>query len=287
MTLYGAVEMGGTKTDVAVGTSLEDMSDRARIPTTGPEETLSRICAYLSDFDVDAVGVASFGPLELDPKSPRYGKMLTTPKPGWIGAQVYGTIRDATAVPVALDTDVNGAALGEGRWGAAQGMSDYVYVTVGTGIGAGVAVQGETISGAGGHPELGHVVVSRHPGDGHPGSCPYHGECLEGMAAGPALEARFGRPETWAGNDNVLEIAVHYLAQGMVDLFYTVAPERIIVGGGVSRLPSFHERLRTRVETLIAGYPKTPDMDLLISAPGLGDRSGLAGALILASSRSR
>jgi fructokinase len=281
VTLYGAVEMGGTKTDVAVGTTLHDMSEPSRIDTTDPEETLGRICHYFADRQVDAVGVASFGPLQLDRTSSRFGTMLTTPKPGWTGAPVYQRVAESLGVPVVLDTDVNGSALGEGRWGAARGMANYVYVTVGTGIGAGVVVNGRRISGSG-HPEAGHVAVSRHPADTHEGTCPYHGACLEGMAAGPALEARFGRPETWAGNDSVLEIAVHYLAQGMVDLFYTVAPERIIVGGGVSKLPGLQDRLRTRTETLIAGYPRSPDMDLLISRPGLGDLSGLAGALILA-----
>lgn len=276
--------MGGTKTDVTVGTSLDDMAEPTRIPTTDPDGTLQRICGYFEDHDVAAVGVASFGPLELDRRSSRYGKMLTTPKPGWTGTQVYQRLTDGIDAPIVLDTDVNGSALGEGRWGAAQGMSDYVYVTVGTGIGAGVVVGGETISGGTGHPEVGHIVVSRHPDDTHPGSCPYHSDCLEGMAAGPSLEARFGRPETWAGNDQVTEFVAHYLAQGMVDLYYTVAPERIVVGGGVSKLPGFHDGLRTRTDTLIAGYPKSPDMNLLISPPGLGDRSGLAGALILAAS---
>ncbi|MFP4072618.1 MAG: ROK family protein [Actinomycetota bacterium] len=284
MTLYGAVEMGGTKTDVTVGTSLDDLAEPTRIPTTDPDGTLQRICRYFEDHDVSAVGVASFGPLELDRRSSRYGQMLTTPKPGWTGAQVYQQLADGIGAPIFLDTDVNGSALGEGRWGAAQGMSYYVYVTVGTGVGAGVVIAGETISGGTGHPEVGHIVVSRHPDETHEGSCPYHGDCLEGMAAGPSLEARFGRPETWAGNEKVTEFAVHYLAQGMVNLHYTVTPERIVVGGGVSKLPGFHERLRIRAKTLIAGYPKTPDMDLLIAPPGLGDRSGLAGALILAAS---
>lgn len=284
MTLYGAVEMGGTKTDLTVGTSLDDMADATRIPTTDPDETLERICRYFHDRDVEAVGVASFGPLELDRSSSRYGRMLATPKPGWRDAPVYQRLRDGIGVPVALDTDVNGAALGEGRWGAAQGMTEFAYITIGTGIGAGVVVAGATIMGAGGHPEFGHIVVARHPDDSHQGSCPYHGDCLEGMAAGPALETRFGGPATWAGNDEVLEFTVHYLAQGMADLFYAMAPERIVIGGGVSKLPGFHDRLRTRTETLIAGYPRTPDMDLLISPPGLGDRSGLAGALLLAAS---
>lgn len=287
MTSYGAVEIGGTKTDVTVGTSSDNMSEPTRIPTTSPEETLDQICTYFADRPVAAVGVASFGPLELNRSSHRYGTMLTTPKPGWTGTPVYERLSGCLGVPVAVDTDVNGSALGEGRWGAARGMASYAYVTVGTGIGAGVVIDGETIGGHGGHPEVGHIVVRRHPDDTHPGTCPYHGDCLEGMTAGPALEARFGRPETWAGNDKVLEIAVHYLAQGLVDLVYVAAPERIVIGGGVSKLPGFHDRLRSRVETLLGAYPKPQDMDLLISPPGLGDRSGLAGALILAATGGR
>ena len=281
MALYGAVEMGGTKTDVAVGTSLEDLSDPFRIPTTDPGSTLEQIIEFLSPHEVDAIGVASFGPLMLDRDSPRFGTMLFTPKPGWAGTPVFDRLSAGLAVPMALDTDVNGAAIGEGRWGATSGMVNHVYVTVGTGIGAGIVVNGTTIGGER-HPEMGHIVVSRLPGDAHPGTCPYHGECLEGMAAGPALEARFGNPETWPGNDQVLEVAVHYIAQGMANLVYTVAPERIVVGGGVSGLPGLHDRLRTHLGGLLAGYPEMADLDLLISKPGLGERSGLAGALLMA-----
>ena len=275
--------MGGTKTDISVGTDPDDMSEPFRVATTEPDETLEAIIDYFAEHEVAAVGVASFGPLELDPASPRYGAMLFTPKPGWSGTPVFRRLNEGLGVPLVLDTDVNGAARGEGRWGAAQGMSEYVYVTVGTGIGAGIVVRGEPLGGEH-HPEAGHIVVSRHPDDNHEGSCPFHGECLEGMAAGPALEARFGRPETWPGNDRILDLVVHYLAQGMVNLAYTTAPERIVVGGGVSKLPGFHDRLRDRVGRVLAGYPETRDLDLLISPPGLGDRSGLAGALLLAAS---
>lgn len=275
--------MGGTKTDLAVGTSLENLSTPHRISTSDPDETLGAVIDFFAGYELTAVGVASFGPLELDRQSPRFGTMLLTPKPGWTGTPVYERLSTDLGVPVALDTDVNAAALAEGRWGAAQGMRNYAYVTVGTGIGAGVVVDGKTI-GDRRHPEMGHIVVSPLSEDRHDGSCPYHAVCLEGMAAGPALEARFGRPELWPGNDQVAHVAVHYLAQGMVNLVYTVAPERIVVGGGVSRLPELHERLRDRVGVLLARYPESPDLDLLISKPGLGERSGLAGALLLAAS---
>lgn len=283
MTLFGAVEIGGTKTDVAVGTSPTDLSDPHRIATGSPGETLGSVVEYLSGHRVDAVGVASFGPLDLDPASAGYGHMLSTPKPGWSGVDVLGTLTGGLDAAVALDTDVNGAALGEGRWGAASGMSNFVYVTVGTGIGAGVVVGSHVVGGAD-HPEMGHIVVKPEPGDTFTGACPYHGMCLEGMTAGPALEARFGRSETWAGNDAVLDLATGYVAQGMRNLVYTVAPERIIVGGGISKLPGFHDRVRTKTGSLLADYPHEPDLDLLISRPGLGDLSGLAGGLVLAES---
>lgn len=281
MTLLGAVEMGGTTTNVAVGTSLDDLSPTHRIATTGPDETLGAVVEFLAGHDLAAVGAASFGPLELNRSSPRFGTMLFTPKPGWSGTPVYQHLHSRLGVPVVVDTDVNGAAVGEGHWGAAQGMANHAYVTVGTGIGAGIVIEGNLLHGEG-HPELGHVTVRRLPGDQHQGSCPYHGDCLEGMAAGPALEARFGRPGTWAGNDQVVGTAAGYLAQGLLNLVYTTAPERIVVGGGVSRLPGLHERLRDRLGPMLAGYPRMPDLDLLVSPPGLGDRSALAGGLILA-----
>lgn len=281
MTLFGSVELGGTKTDVAVGTSPDDLSEPHRIPTTSPDETLGAVVEYLSARPIDSVGVASFGPLDLDTHGKRYGSMLSTPKPGWSEHPVHETIRTALSLPVNIDTDVNGAALGEGRWGATRGMRNHAYVTVGTGIGAGVVVGGSPISGPR-HPEAGHITVRRHAGDDHPGTCPYHRDCLEGMAAGPALEARFGNPNTWAGNQAVVDLATYYLAQGVAALLYLAVPERIVIGGGVSTLPGFHDRLRTESETLLADYPESPDLDLLISTPGLGRLSGLAGGLVLA-----
>lgn len=281
MTIYGAVEMGGTKTDVAFGTSPDDMSEPQRVPTSSPEETLAGILEILAVENISAVGVACFGPLQLSPTAPNYGVMLATTKPGWTGAAIYDSFVAVSPGPVALDTDVNGAAIGEGRWGATQGMTDYVYMTVGTGIGAGVVVGGVPISGDR-HPEAGHVPVARRAEDEYPGACSYHGDCLEGLASGPALESRFGPPSTWPGNDSVLDLATHYVAQGIVSLNYSVAPERVIVGGGVSSLPGFHDRLRHHVNEMLGGYPGPADLDLLISRPGLGARSGLAGALAMA-----
>jgi fructokinase len=239
------------------------------------------VIGYFADVELAAVGVASFGPLDLDPASPHYGTMTTTPKVGWSGTPILPTLATAIHAPIGLDTDVNGAALGEGRWGAAQGMSRFAYMTVGTGIGVGVVVD-ETLLTGNTHPEAGHMIVGRLDGDPYPGNCPFHGDCLEGLASGPALEARFGESATWAGDDRVLGLAADYVARGLRNLLYAAAPERIVVGGGVSKLPGFHERVRYTLGELLAGYPGEPDLELLVSRPGLGDLSGLAGALVLA-----
>lgn len=275
---YGAVEIGGTKTDVVFGTSPEDMTAPVRIDTTSPEATLSAVVDVLKSERVDAVGIACFGPLDLVD-----GSIATTPKPGWSGTPVRRLIEEGCGAVVTLDSDVNGSALGEGRWGAATGLDRFVYVTVGTGIGAGVVIDGTPIGGREGHPEAGHIVVRRIAGDSREGSCPFHGDCLEGLASGPALEARFGPSAGWTSREGqVLATVAGYLAQGMRNLIYTVMPEMIIVGGGVSNLAGFHDRLGAETARYVAGYPTGVDVDWLITPPGLGDLSGLAGALLLA-----
>lgn len=283
MSLYGTVELGGTKTLVAVGSNPQDLSDPVRIPTTEPSITLEAVLDHLSAYQVDAVGVASFGPLELRHGHRDYGSMTNTPKPGWAGCPVYRILDAELDAPVAIDTDVNGAALGEGRWGAARGLDQYVYVTVGTGIGAGSIAWGRPIGGLG-HTETGHVVVETHPDDSYEGRCPYHGSCLEGMASGPALEDRFGKVEDWSDPEGVLELVVFYLAQGLRSIVYVVAPQRIVVGGGVAHMPGFHAALRKALGESLGGYPglqEYADADYIV-APGLGDSSGLAGGLVLA-----
>lgn len=285
MTRYGTVEIGGTKTDVGVGSSPDDLN-RERIPTTDPETTLGAVIEFFAGMHLPAVGVGAFGPLDLDRRSPRFGSLRSTPKPGWSGTPLLEILTGGLNAPVILDTDVNAAALGEGRWGATQGMADHVYVTVGTGIGAGIVVAGSPISHRE-HPEAGHVPVRRKTGDRLDGVCAYHGDCLEGLASGPALERRFGPPVTWPGNQEVVDLCSHYLAQGLAVLVYTVAPERIVIGGGVARLPGLHDRVRIDLAGRLAGYPGEPDLDLLVSKPGLGDLSGLAGGLVLAESARR
>lgn len=283
MALYGALELGGTKTLAAVGTTPEDLSEPLRIPTTDPESTLSAVIQHFRGFDLDAIGIASFGPIELREDNPAYGSITSTPKPGWPNTRVVAAISESLSLPIGFDTDVNGAALGEGAWGAAVGLSDFVYITAGTGIGGGAVVKGQSVTALG-HPEMGHMIVSRAPEDAFAGRCPYHGDCLEGMASGPALEDRFGPLEARQNPSVARDIAAHYLAQAVRNIVYLLAPQRIIIGGGVSVMDGFHDRVRSELTAQLAGYPPIDEVSQpdFVTAPGLGDRSGLAGGLILA-----
>lgn len=283
--VYGAVELGGTKTLVAWGREPDDLRDYVSIPTTTPEETLGEAIDRLRPLDLKAVGVASFGPVELREDRPGFGRITTTPKPDWSRTPVVRSFADALGLPVGFDTDVNGAALGEGEWGAAAGLTTHAYVTVGTGIGGGVVSRGRPFHGAP-HPEVGHVVVRRHPDDDHRGSCPFHGDCLEGLAAGPAVAARFGKPAQDLHGQHqarALELESFYLAQGLRNLVYVAAPERVVVGGGLSKMPGFHDALLGTLRKELAGYPgeDAHRSDQFVVPPHLGDISGLAGALIL------
>ena len=277
---YGAVEMGGTRTSCAAGSSPEDLSRKVTFPTTEPAETLGRVVEFLREQGPEAIGIAAFGPLGLVG-----GRIGVTPKEGWSGTDLVGPVRNAIDVPIGLDTDVNGAALGESRWGAARGLGTFVYVTVGTGIGGGALVDGEPIHGLG-HPEMGHISVRRHPDDDYPGICRLHGDCLEGLASGPAIEGRSGiRGEALSGSDlaTALEFEAFYLAQMTRNLVYILAPERVIVGGGVSRLPGLIDRVNESLIDELSGYPGLAEHGSgFVVPPGLGDMSGLAGALVLA-----
>lgn len=285
MAIYGTVEMGGTKTSCALGSSPDDLSRELTIPTTDPNETLGRVIDHLAVGSVEAVGIASFGPLELRRGHPGYGRMRFTPKQGWSGVDVVTPFSAALGVPIGLDTDVNGAALGEWTWGAGRGLGSIVYVTVGTGIGGGVLVEGEPIHGLG-HPEMGHITVRRHPDDGFSGSCPAHGDCLEGLASGPAVEGRHGAPGGQLRGDELnraIAIETFYLTQMARDLVYTLAPERIILGGGVSRMPGLVQRVGESLVVELGGYPGLAEHEHgFVVPPGLGRLAGLAGGLILA-----
>jgi fructokinase len=283
--IYGTVEMGGTKTSCAVGSSPDDLSRELTIPTTVPSETMGRVIEHLSSRSAEAVGIASFGPLELRPGHPAYGQIGFTPKDGWTGIDLVGPFQAALGVPIGLDTDVNGAALGEGEWGEGRGLGSFVYVTVGTGIGGGAIVEGRPIHGLG-HPEMGHITVRRHPDDDYPGSCPAHGDCLEGLANGPAIEGRHGAPGSELRRDELnraIAIETFYLTQLARNLVYTLAPERIILGGGVALMPGLVERVGAGLAAELAGYPGLAEHEQgFVVPPGLGRLSGLAGGLILA-----
>ena len=279
MTGYGVVELGGTKTSVGFGSSPEDLGEVVTFATSDPETTLGRVVAFLRDRSPMAVGIAAFGPLDLGA-----GRMRVTPKQGWSGIDLLGPFRPLQ-VPVGLETDVNGAALGEGRWGAGRGLRSIVYVTVGTGIGGGALVDGEPLHGLG-HPEMGHIAVRRQPEDLSPGVCRLHGDCLEGLASGPAIAARSGAPAEDLSDVEqrmAVEAEAFYLAQMVRDLVYMLAPERVIMGGGVARLPGLIDLVNERLVAELAGYPGLAEHEAgFVVPPGLGDRSGLAGALILA-----
>ena len=285
---FGAIDAGGTKFLCAVGTGPDDLSDIVRIPTTHPADTLEKVIGYFRQRPgLDAIGIACFGPVEADETSPRWGSILATPKPGWSHCDIARRLSSALAVPVGFHTDVNGAALAEQRWGAARGSTSSAYVTVGTGIGGGFILRNEMLHGAR-HPEIGHIVPRRHPLDTQfPGTCSFHGDCLEGLASGPAIEARWGAtladlPPTHEAH----EIVAWYLAQLVVAIQAFVAPDRLILGGGVMQTPGLHPRVRTMARDFAAGYfgdgVTDVDYDDLIRAPRFGDQAGLLGAICLA-----
>ncbi len=284
--MYGIVELGGTKSLVGFGTSADDISDVLRVATTTPDETLDQLVAHLRSRvgELEAVGVVSFGPLELRLEHIDYGHIIHTTKPRWSGVSVLTPFQQAFDVAIGLDTDVNGAALGEGRWGAAKGLRSFVYLTVGTGIGGGAISGGRLVSGAF-HPEMGHVIVKPHPDDHFEGLCPYHRSCLEGMASGPAIQARYGvrAPDLGAAMGEAVDLVGFYVAQGIRDIVYILGPQLVVVGGGVSKLPGFIDSIETHLGEQLADYPGHPEYGRgFVVLPALGDLSGLAGAAVLA-----
>jgi fructokinase len=285
--LYGGIEAGGAKWVCAVGNGPEDMRGTTTFPTTEPDETIARAVEFFAqNGSLAAVGVGSFGPVDLRRSSRSFGFITTTPKPGWAQTNVAGRLQDSLDVPVAFDTDVNAAALGEQRWGAAVGLGSFCYVTVGTGIGGGVVVNGRLVHGLL-HPELGHMRIPHdRVEDPFPGSCPYHGDCFEGLASGEAMRQRWGHGAHELTDDEPWKLEAQYLAFGLVNVIYALSPERIILGGGVMKEPTLLSRVKERLRELLAGYFDAPEFKDAIGdfvvRPGLGDRAGVLGAIALA-----
>jgi fructokinase len=287
--MFGAIEAGGTKFVCAVGTGPSDL-ETVQIPTTSPQDTIAAAVTFLrirAGGQLQAVGIASFGPIDLHAGSPTFGHITSTPKREWRNFDLAGTVRQALGVPVGFDTDVNGAALGEARWGAGRGLSDFVYLTVGTGIGGGAVAGGRMVHGLI-HPEMGHVRVPHDTArDPYAGVCPYHGDCLEGLASGPALEARWGRPAGELPPDHpAWALEAHYLALGLANYVCILSPQRIVLGGGVMQQPHLFAPIRKELVRLLNGYIQAPEIlertEEFIVPPLLGSRAGVLGGLVLA-----
>ncbi|MBO9605327.1 MAG: ROK family protein [Paenibacillaceae bacterium] len=282
----GAIEAGGTKMVCGIGDETGRIEERASFPTTTPEETVAAMLGFFRGKAIEALGIGSFGPVELNRNSPAYGSITTTPKLAWANYNLLQAMQRELGVPVGFDTDVNAAALGEATFGAAAGLDSCVYVTIGTGIGAGVVAEGKLLHGLL-HPEMGHILVKRHPEDRYEGKCPYHADCLEGMAAGPAIEARWGRKGAELADDaRVWEMEAYYLAQAVVNLVLILSPKKIILGGGVMHQRHMFPLVRQITLDMLKGYVQrdeiTSGIDSYIVPPGLGDNAGLVGSLLLA-----
>ena len=282
--VFGGVEAGGTKWVCAKGTGPGDLTEVEIIPTTTPAETLDRVVEFFKrdSVRVAALGVGSFGPVDVRVGSETFGWITKTAKPGWSNTNVVGALSEELDIPVSFDTDVNAAALAEQRWGAARGLSTFVYITVGTGIGAGIVLNSRPVHGRM-HPEFGHILIPHdHARDPFRGSCPFHRDCLEGMASGEALRARYGKPAEQLDDQAAWALEARYLAIGIMNAVLTVSPDRVVLGGGVVKKPGLVQNVRAQVKELMSGYSDVGSIDHFIVPPDLGDRSGVLGALHLA-----
>jgi fructokinase len=284
---FGAIEAGGTKWVCAVGRGPDELDDLRVVPTTTPEATIGAVIDFLAPHrPLAAIGIGSFGPVDLGPGSPTWGSITNTPKPGWSGASVAGPIAAALGVPVAFETDVGAAAVGEWLWGASQDVKTSCYLTVGTGIGGAMVVSGRVLHGRA-HAEMGHQWIPHdRDADPFPGTCPFHGDCLEGLACGPAIAARWSRPGQDLPDDHpAWSLEAAYLGDGIANIVFLMAPGRVVVGGSVARRPGLLDAIRGRVAERLGGYMVVPAPEEYVVAPGLGDRAGVLGALALAISK--
>jgi fructokinase len=289
--IYGGIEAGGTKFVCAIGTGPDNIVSKTQTPTTTPEETLRKAISFFKNamqkMPLAAIGIASFGPLDINQQSPTYGYITNTPKSDWANTNLAKNIHDALGIPVALDTDVNGADLGEQYWGAAKGLDTFIYITVGTGIGGGGIINGKMLHGLV-HPEMGHILVPHDlQKDPFPGSCLYHKDCLEGLASGEAMAKRWGKsPEELPPGHPGWELEAEYLACGIMNYICTLSPQKIIIGGGIMKAPGLLAAVRKRVMELLNSYVNSPaitkHIDGYIVPPALGDMAGVLGAIALA-----
>lgn len=280
----GALEAGGTKMVCAIGNENGEILERISIPTETPDITMPKLISYFADKEIEALGIGCFGPIDLNRDSDTYGYITTTPKLAWKNYNIVKTFQDALNVPVGFDTDVNGSALGEATWGVTKGLENSMYITIGTGIGTGIITNGKLLHGML-HPEGGHLLLSRHPKDSFEGTCPYHKTCLEGLASGPAIEARWGEKGTeLAERREVWELEAYYIAQALVDYIMVISPQRIVIGGGVMHQEHLMPLIREEVKRQLAGYIDTKEllnMDQYVVLPSLNDNQGIMGALKL------
>lgn len=291
--LYGGIEAGGTKFVCAIANEDGQLLTEVRFPTTTPQETLQRCIDFFREENqlrsqpVRAIGIACFGPIDLKPSSPTYGFITSTPKEGWQYTSVLKPLQEALQVPIAFDHDVVVAAIGEGTWGAAKGLENYVYLTIGTGIGGGVIAGGKPVHGLV-HPEIGHLIMRRDPKlDPFPGACPFHQDCLEGLASGPAIEKRYGtKGQNLPPDHPAWELEAKYLADGLHDLICTISPDMLILGGGVMEQTQLFPMIRRNVLQSLNGYIQAPLLlehaDQYIVPPALGNKSGALGCIAMA-----
>jgi fructokinase len=283
--MFGAIEAGGTKFVCAVGTNPGDLETATFVTHQDRDRTLREVLNFFKGRSLQAVGIGSFGPLDLHPGSPSYGRITTTPKRGWADTPLVPLMSQVTDAPIAFDTDVNAAALGEATYGEGLGLKNLVYVTIGTGVGVGAIVDGRLLHGVL-HPEAGHLWVKRIPGDPFEGACPFHGDCWEGLVSGPALKQRYGRAAQEVGDDERdWHYTADYIAQAAMNLTLTLSPQRIVFGGGVAKRHQLMKMVKERFTGHLNGYLKlkeVEEVERFLVSPGCGDRSGILGALELA-----
>ena len=283
--LFGALEAGGTKMVCAIGNENGEILEQKSIPTTTPEETMPAILEYFKDKEIASIGIACFGPIDLNKNSETYGYITSTPKIPWRNYNIVGAVKDALKIPVGFDTDVNGSLLGEVTWGCAKGLTDAVYFTIGTGVGAGIMTNGKMLHGML-HPEAGHVKMVPRSGDTYKGKCPYHGTCFEGMAAGPAIEERWGaKAVQLADREEVWDLESYYIAQALMGIVLTLSPQKIILGGGVMHQKQLFSMIREKMLKELNGYiqaKELADIDNYIVPASLNDDQGIMGCIKLA-----